>query len=190
MSDFWHEGVPLSWLDEALDVIERTPWLHYLVLTKRPGNIARRLADLGRRTPANAWLGITIGHTKSLPLLKPLLRLEASVRFLSCEPLLTPLAAHLSLAGIDWVIGGGQSGPGAAKCNPEWMRALRDLCLANGVPFFLKQWGTWASNPTPRHKELAGPRTSGGATLDGRLWLEFPAPEKKQQAPPAWEHAQ
>jgi protein gp37 len=129
---------------------------------------------VGRKLPANVWLGVTIGHTKSLPLLKPFLRLDANERFLSCEPLLTSLVPGLSVKGIDWVIGGGQSGPGAAVSDPEWMSALRDLCLANGVPFFLKQWGTWASNPTPRHLELAGPGTSGGATLDGRLWLELP----------------
>ncbi len=172
MSDFWHEDVPLAWLDEALDTIERTPKLTYQILTKRPGNVARRLAELRRSLPANVWLGATIGHAKSLPLLKPLLRIDAPIRFLSCEPLLTPLPG-LSLDGISWVIGGGQSGPKAALCDPDWMRALRDLCIANSVPFFLKQWGTWASNPTPKEQEL-DPRVKGGATLDGRLWRQFP----------------
>jgi protein gp37 len=88
MSDFWHEKVPPGWLDEALDVIEATPHLAYQILTKRPGNIARRLATLKRGLPANVWAGATIGHPKSLPLLKPLRRIEASVRFLSVEPLL------------------------------------------------------------------------------------------------------
>lgn len=174
MSDFWWEVVPLAWLDEALDVIERTPRLTYQILTKRPGNIARRLTALNRTLPANIWLGATIGHPKSIPLLKPLLRLDApNLRFLSCEPLLDDLSA-LPLDGIDWVIGGGESGPGATICNPDWMRRLRDKCIAAGVPFFLKQWGTWESNPTPRHLEL-DLQAKGGAILDGRLWREFPA---------------
>ena len=173
MSDFWHEDVPLPWLGEALDVIERTPHLTYQVLSKRPGNIARRLAGLKRALPHNVWLGATVGHAKSLPMLKPLLRVDATLRFLSCEPLLTPLMPRLDLSGIGWVIGGGQSGHNAATCDPNWMRDLRDLCVASRVPFFLKQWGTWASNPTPPDQEL-DPKAKGGATLDGRLWREFP----------------
>lgn len=172
MSDFWHEDVPLPWLDEALDVIEGTPHLTYQVLSKRPGNIARKLGALKRPLPRNVWLGATVGHTKSLPMLKPLLRIDATLRFLSCEPLLTPLPG-LRLDGIGWVIGGGQSGRKAAVCDPAWMRALRDLCIASEVPFFLKQWGSWPSNPTPPHLEL-DPKAKGGATLDGRLWREFP----------------
>jgi protein gp37 len=172
MSDFWHEAVPLPWLDEALNVIEATPHHTYQILSKRPGNITRRLAALNRPLPRNIWLGVTIGQSKSLPLLKPLLRIDATLRFLSCEPLLTGLP-DLRLDGIGWVIGGGQSGRGAALCNPTWMRALRDTCVAASVPFFLKQWGTWASNPTPAEVEL-DPKAKGGATLDGRLWREFP----------------
>jgi protein gp37 len=173
MTDFWHEGVPLPWLDETLDVMDRTPRLTYQILSKRPGNIARRLADLKRRLPANVWLGATIGHAKSLPLLKPLLRIDATLRLLSCEPLLTGLP-DLKLDGIGWLIGGGQSGWQAAYCDPAWMRGLRDLCIVSSVPFFLKQWGTWESNPTPREQEMATPKTKGGATLDGRLWRQFP----------------
>ena len=173
MADFWHEAVPLAWLDEALDVIERTPHLTYQVLTKRPGNIQRKLDALKRRLPENIWLGATIGHPKSLPLLKPLLRVDApNLRFLSCEPLLADLT-ELNLDEIGWVIGGGQSGHGAAICDPDWMRRLRDQCVALAVPFFLKQWGNWASNPTPPNAEL-DPSAKGGATLDGRLWREFP----------------
>jgi protein gp37 len=103
MSDFWHEDVPLDWLAEALDVIEATPTLTYQVLTKRPGNIARKLAALKRSLPDNVWIGATCGHINSLPVLKPLRRVEARVRFLSVEPLLTPMTG-LDLDGIGWVI--------------------------------------------------------------------------------------
>jgi protein gp37 len=174
MSDFWYEDVPLDWLAQALDVIDQTQHLTYLVLSKRPGNIARRLAELRRELPANVWLGLTVGHVLSLRLIKPFRRLEPTKKFLSCEPLLTPLVPGLDLADIDWVIGGGQSGKQTATCDPNWMRDLRDHCIANHTPFFLKQWGTWASNPTPRDQEL-DLKAKGGATLDGRLWREFPA---------------
>jgi protein gp37 len=173
MSDFWHESVPLDWLEQALDVVDRTPHLTFQVLSKRPGNIARRLSELKRKLPANVWLGATIGHTKSVPLLKAHVRVDATLRFLSCEPLLGDIAPAMSLDGIGWVIGGGQSGRHAAICHPDWMRHLRDKCVAAGIPFFLKQWGTWESNPTPLPQEL-DPAAKGGATLDGRLWREFP----------------
>jgi protein gp37 len=185
MSDFWHEDVPLEWLAEALDVIDRTPHLTYQVLTKRPGNVARKLAHLKRALPENVWLGYTCGHPDSLPGLKPFLRVECDVRFLSVEPLLAsfePLLASFvpPLDGIHWVIGGGESGPRARPCKPEWARALRDAVKARGIPFFWKQWGIWANNPTPVELELDpgkphGKGAKGGATLDGRLWREFPS---------------
>jgi protein gp37 len=182
MSDFGHEAVPLEWVGEAFDIMDRTPGVTYLVLTKRPANIGRALAKLGRELPPNVWLGATIGHEKSIPLLRPLLRIKAAKHFLSCEPLLTSLAG-MDLTGLDWVIAGGQSGgKDVAICNADHVRDLRDRCIAGGIAFFLKQWGTWASNPTPRHYELDPPRvvngkklgSKGGATLDGRLWREFP----------------
>jgi len=175
MSDFWHESVPLDWLAEALDVIGRTPHLTYQVLTKRPGLIARKLAELKMELPANVWLGFTMGHKRSLAGLKPLLNVEApNLRFLSCEPLMTELPKLDLRDRIGWVIGGGQSGRGnLAVTNPDWMRKLRDNCVGDDAPFFLKQWGNWVSNPTPREDELDA-LAKGGATLDGRLWREFP----------------
>jgi hypothetical protein len=109
MSDFSHEDVPLDALVRALDTIDATPWVTYLILTKRPALGTRRLAMLNRRLPGNVWAGATVGHPKSLPLLKPLLGIEAPVHFLSVEPLLAPMVSGLDLSGIDWVIGGGES---------------------------------------------------------------------------------
>jgi protein gp37 len=172
-SDFWHERVPLTWLDEALDMIAATPWVTYQILTKRPGMIARRLANLGRRWPDNAWCGVTVGHPQSLPLLKIPRRIDAPVRFISVEPLLAPMVPGLDLTDYQWAIGGGESGHHARPCLPDWMRAVRDVRIARGVPFFLKQWGVPENNPTPWDQEL-DPDAKGGATLDGRLWREFP----------------
>jgi len=139
MSDFWHERVPLDWLDEALSVIEKTPHLAYQILTKRPGNIARKLAVLDRRLSPNVWAGTTVGHLSSLAAIKPLRLADVTVRFLSVEPLLEPMVPGLDLDGIDWVIAGGESGHHARPCNPDWVRAVRDLCVERGVPFFFKQ---------------------------------------------------
>lgn len=188
MTDFWHEKVPLAWLDEALSIIDETPQLTYQILTKRPGNVNRKLAALNRRLPDNAWIGATIGHPQSLPLLKPLRQIQASVHFISVEPLLAPMVPGLDLDGIDWVIGGGESGNNARRCEPEWMRALRDLCVSQNVAFFFKQWGKWTNNPVfpaaakPDKETIArvramdlAPHAKGGATLDGRLWHQFPA---------------
>jgi protein gp37 len=172
MSDFWHEKVPLEWLDEALSVIDQTPHLTYQILTKRPGNIARKLEDLNRSLPANVWLGATIGHTQSIPLLKSLLRVPATVHFLSCEPLLTSLS-DIDLSGIGWVIAGGESGRNTRNTDPIWVQELRDKCITGSIPFFFKQWGDWKNNPNPFEEELDYV-AKGGATLDGRLWREFP----------------
>jgi protein gp37 len=100
MSDFWHEDVPLDWLAEALDVIEATPALTYQILTNRPGNLARKLTALNRSLPDNVWIGATVGHIDSLPVLKPLRRVAAKLRFLSVEPLLMPMVPGLDLDEI------------------------------------------------------------------------------------------
>jgi protein gp37 len=139
ISDFWHESRPLDWLAEALDVIEATPQHTFQILTKRPGNILRHLGALGRRWPRNAWCGVTVGHSDSLPLLKPLRRIDAPLRFLSCEPLLDPVLPDL--AGVGWVIAGGESERGARPWNLAWMRALIAHCRDGDVPVFVKQLG-------------------------------------------------
>jgi len=119
MSDFWHERVPPEWQDEALDVIEATPWVTYQVLTKRPAMATRRLAALNRHLPRNVWAGATV-VPKSLGLLKPLRRIEAAKRFLSVEPLLAPMVPGLDLTAIDWVIGGGESPSRLRKKSRFW----------------------------------------------------------------------
>jgi protein gp37 len=172
MSDFWFEAVPLEWQIEALDRIEEAYWVLFLMLTKRPAIAIRRLAQMKRTLPADLWFGATCGHPQSLPLLRPLRRIEATKKFLSVESLLAPMVPGLDLTDIDWVIAGGESGPRHRPCLPEWVRAVRDLCLVKQVPFFFKQWGHASNNPDWEN-ELAR-SSKGGATLDGRLWREFP----------------
>jgi protein gp37 len=117
-------------------------------------------------------MGVSVESADYVWRIDNLRRTPAAVRFLSLEPLLGPLDG-LDLSGIHWAIGGGESGPGARPMRAEWMRSIRDQCIAAGVPFFCKQFGTWESNPTPRDLEL-DPKAKGGATLDGRLWREWP----------------
>lgn len=190
MSDFWHEDVPLPWQDEALDVIDRTPKLTYQMLTKRPGNVQRRLDALKRRLPPNVWMGTTIGHAQSLPLLKPLVRIEASVRFISSEPLLTALP-WLSLDGIGWLIAGGQSGRDAVPTYPDWVRHLRDLCIASGAPFHFKQWGEWKPIVPMNNVDSAEAteaiirceeKNCEIITREGTLWLD----DGHEPPPTAW----
>ena len=141
-------------------LIEATPHLDWLLLTKRPENMTT-MAPAGwhRRWPANVWAGTTVGHPDSRPRIAHLLRVPAAVRFLSVEPLLAAIEfsdvggrsdaieqlGRRALAGIDWVIVGGESGPGARPMHPEWARSIRDQCVAAGVPFFFKQWGGFGS---------------------------------------------
>ncbi len=129
------------------DLIELTPSLDWLLLTKRPQNIRRMVpAKWVDRPRHNVWFGTSCGHQKAAEEFIPHLhRMPATVRFLSVEPLLEPV--RLDLRGIDWVILGGESNPRARPMNADWARDVRDQCVAVGVPFFFKQWGTLKNNP-------------------------------------------
>ena len=142
-------------------LIDRTPWLDWLLLTKRPENIPRMWATWpagsspdgsdghgsGARHLKNVWLGTSIAvqadadaNIRALQKCREL----SPVLFLSCEPLLGPVDLKLGSVGIDWVIAGGESGPRSRPMHPAWPRSLRDQCRSHGVPFFFKQWGEWA----------------------------------------------
>ena len=130
----------------------------FQVLTKRPDRVVR-LDERLNWTP-NIWLGTSIESSRWSGRLASLKHTSAKTKFLSLEPLLGPLA-DLSLTGIDWVIVGGESGPGARPMKPDWVRSIRDNCLKNQVPFFFKQWGGVFKKKT-------------GRTLDNRTWDEMP----------------
>jgi protein gp37 len=162
MSDLFHKDVPTSFVDQVFDVMERADWHNFQVLTKR----ASRMNDYVchrygcDELPENVWMGVSLESAKLERRVHVLRMIPAAVRFLSVEPLLGPLGA-LDLSGIDWVIVGGESGPGARPMHPDWVREIRDQCIAQNVPFFFKQWG----GIRPK---------SNGRELDGREWNEMP----------------
>lgn len=148
-----HRSIEQSWRDDLWALIERTPNLDWLLLTKRPQNIQRFIpADwLDRGCPENVWLGATAENQEEADRRIPhLIAIPASVRFLSMEPLLGPvdLTRWSGLVddcdfGLDWIITGGESGPGARPSHPDWFRSLRDQCVNANVAFHFKQWGEW-----------------------------------------------
>lgn len=162
MSDLFHKKVPKSFIDSVFDTMEAAHWHVFQVLTKRSSLMRRYLrARYGdRRGPTHIWCGVSVEDAKAKPRLTHLRESPAGVRFLSVEPLIGAVGT-MDLTGIDWVIVGGESGPGARPIHLEWVREVRDQCLAQDVAFFFKQWG----GPRPK---------SGGRELDGQEWNQFP----------------
>lgn len=165
MSDLFHVDIPESFVREIFEVMLAEDRHIYQVLTKRPSRMARfvsRNTDLfpGNVVPAHIWMGTSVEDDRVLYRVDHLRAVPAAIRFLSCEPLLGSLAG-LQLHGIHWVIGGGESGLGYRRCQPEWAEELQAICEASDVAFFWKQWG----GRTPK---------AGGRTLMGRTWDEMP----------------
>lgn len=152
MSDFFHEGAD-KWREFAWHQIYDTPQHLYLILTKRPERIPDCLPSFGKKEWPwkNVWLGATVENEDNLWRVEKLLNVEAAKRFLSLEPLLGNIyLRHLNYASwlkgrvpIDWVIAGGESGPGARPMHPDWARRIRDQCKAADIPYFFKQQGEW-----------------------------------------------
>ncbi len=165
MSDLFHEDMPLAYLQQIFEVMQSCPQHVFQVLTKR----ADRLEELAPLLPwpENVWVGVSVETQKYASRIDLLRQVPASVRFLSCEPLLGPL--DLNLDGIHWVITGGESGRGHRPIEVEWVRTIRDQCLAADVSFFHKQWG----GTRPK---------SNGRLLDGRTWDEMPVLSLAQSA--------
>jgi len=168
MSDLFHEDIPFAFLDQVFDVIRRTPQHTYQILTKRAKRMSRYFANPNRTVPANAWLGVSVENKKyGLPRIDELRKVNATVRFLSIEPLLEDLG-WLDLTDIHWAIVGGESGPKARPMNPEWVEAIKQQCIEQEVAFFFKQWGGWGADGKRRAKK------ANGRTLEGRTWDEMP----------------
>ncbi len=160
MGDLFHEDVPLGFVQSVFEVMNRCPRHTFQILTKRPQIAAQYSKHL--TWTSNIWMGTSVENATVIHRVQDLRTTRAKIKFLSLEPLLGPIT-RLSLAGIDWVIVGGESGPGARPMNPEWVRNIRDRCITRGVPFFFKQWG----GINKKH---------AGRELDGQTWDEMPAP--------------
>lgn len=162
MSDLFHKEIPTQFIDRVFDTMESARWHTFQVLTKRSSlmrNYLRRRYGTARG-PVHMWFGVSVEDGSKKSRIKHLHDAPAGVRFLSIEPLIGPMGP-IELAGIDWAIVGGESGPGARPMNAEWVREVRDQCLVAGVAFFFKQWG----GLRPK---------SGGRELDDVEWSQFP----------------
>lgn len=158
MSDLFHKGVPIRFIEEIFFTMNQARWHTFQILTKR----ADRLLQVSSRlkwTP-NIWMGVTVENDQHMDRIDRLREVPATVRFLSLEPLLGPLS-ELNLSNIDWVIVGGESGPGARSMDPSWVLDLRDQCLDAGVAFFFKQWG-------------GVQKKKAGRLLEKRTWDQMP----------------
>jgi protein gp37 len=158
MSDLFHKDVPLEFILKIFDVMRRASHHRFQVLTKRSGRLLQLSPSLP--WPPNVWMGVTIENTDCTYRIDNLRKTPAAIKFISFEPLLGPIT-DINLEGIDWVIVGGESGPGARLMKPQWATGIRDQCITAGIPFFFKQWG--GIN-----------KKKNGRTLDGRTWNQKP----------------
>lgn len=158
MSDLFHKDVPDEYVVRCFDVMQRASQHTFQILTKRP----ERAAEIAQALPwpTNVWMGASVENSDYVWRVTELQKIPAHIRFLSVELLLGRIA-RLPLTDIHWVIVGGESGPGARPMEKEWVRQIRDRCVARNVPFFFKQWGGVQKSRT-------------GRKLDGRTWDEMP----------------
>src|SRR5260370_39398442 len=163
MSDLFHEGVADEFIEKVCRVMLAANWHTYQILTKRADRMAALLQGKLRNAAkaAHIWWGVSVENRKhGLPRIEKLRNAKAAMSFLSVEPLLEDLG-KIDLLAIQWVIVGGESGPGARPMLPEWVRSIRAQCRAQKVPFFFKQWGGFQ-------------KARAGRELDGRTYDEFP----------------
>ncbi|MCC8616389.1 DUF5131 family protein [Xanthomonas vesicatoria] len=166
MSDLFHKQIPDNYIEEVFDIIGRCPQHTFQVLTKRGDRLASFFSK--RVPPKNSWIGVSVEDRRhGLPRIDALRQVDASVRFLSVEPLLQDLG-EIDLTGIHWVIVGGESGPKARPMKLEWVADIKRQCEDAGVEFFFKQWGGWGADGKRRSKK------ANGRLLDGRTWDGMP----------------
>ena len=165
MSDLFHEDVPATFIVRVFETMRLADWHEFQLLTKRPARAAAIASHLGS-WPSNVWMGTSVENQAWTSRIEELRAVPATVRFLSCEPLLGPL--QLDLSGINWVIVGGESGPKARPMKPEWAEGIREQCRDAGVAFFFKQWGAHDCDGRRVGKKRAG------RELQGRTWDQMP----------------
>jgi len=166
MSDLFHEKISDAFIDKVMQTIAKTPQHNYQILTKRAERMATYFRQI--KIPRNAWLGVTVETQTSKKRIDFLRGLNASIRFLSCEPLIENLG-ELHLQNIDWVIVGGESGPFARPMKEEWVLSIKNQTEAQGSAFFFKQWGTWGSDGVKRSKH------ANGKLINGKIYQTMPA---------------
>ncbi|MDH4458197.1 MAG: phage Gp37/Gp68 family protein [Nevskia sp.] len=168
MSDLYQDDVPDSFIDEVFHTMREAHWHQFQILTKRADRLERYHRNAAA-VPDNVWLGVSVENRKQgLPRIDLLRKVQAPVRFLSVEPLLEDLGA-MNLAGIDWVIVGGESGKQARPMKLEWALSVQRQCKQAEVAFFFKQWGAVGPDGIRRSK------AANGRELQGRVWDEMPA---------------
>jgi len=162
MSDLFHKDIADEYIQRVFETMEGANWHIYQVLTKRSSLMQKFINSRykSRRVPAHIWMGVSVEHASATSRIVHLRNANATIRFLSIEPLIAPVG-ELNLEGISWVIVGGESGPGARPMKPAWVTSIRNQCLRANVAFFFKQWG----GRSPK---------SGGRLLEGREWNQFP----------------
>ena len=160
MSDLFHRAVPQAFILKVFAIMRQAHWHRFQILTKR----SERLLELNERLPwaPNIWMGVTVEHPDFANRIDDLRQTGAAVKFLSLEPLLAAMP-RLNLRGINWVIVGGESGPGARPMQEAWVTDLRDQCRQARVAFYFKQWGGVF-------------KKRNGRQLQGRTWDEMPRP--------------
>lgn len=158
MSDLFHENVPTDYIKKVFGVMRQADWHIFQVLTKR----ADRLEEISAKLswPDNVWMGVSVANAAYRKRIDSLRVVPAAIRFLSIEPLIGPMGS-IDLTGIDWVIVGGESGPGARPMEKSWVSEIQRQCSDSGVPFFFKQWG-------------GVNKKKSGRMLDGKFFDEMP----------------
>ncbi len=166
MSDIFHEKVPFEFVDKIMEVIISTPHHNYQVLTKRAERMNEYYAT--REVPHNVWLGVTVESLKVKHRIDYLRDINATIKFLSCEPLLEDLG-NINLKGIHWIIVGGESGPRARPMQASWVESIQHQADIQKSSFFFKQWGTWGSDGVKRSKK------ANGKLINGKVFQELPS---------------
>lgn len=158
MSDLFHEDIPFEFIMKVFETMEKANWHTFQVLTKRSERLEQLASFLP--WPDNVWIGVTVEDDSVKYRIDNLRSVPSKIKFLSLEPLLSDIV-NIDLNNIDWVIVGGESGPGARPIQVEWVRNIRDECLEQNVPFFFKQWGGVNKKKT-------------GRLLDDKIWDQYP----------------
>ena len=165
MSDLFNEEISFEFVDQVFEVIRQTPIHTYQILTKRAIRMAEYFKK--REVPANVWIGVTVENKKARERVDSIRHIDATVKFLSCEPLLEDLGV-MNLSGIDWIIVGGESGVSARPMDEQWAVNLLNQARKESIPFFFKQWGTWGSDGVRRNKH------ANGKLLQGEIIQQMP----------------